>query len=233
MDDASGADRDSRASEADRDSRTSEADRDYDAWARAVMDGYEGVAEAYDARRDPGEELALVDDLVAECPPGARVLDAGCGAGRAVLEHLPDGFDAVGLDVSAAQLALARDRVPAAALARGDISRLPFADDAFDAVCSLHAIIHVPREHHERVFAEFARVVEPGGQLLVAVGNGAWEGDNDDWLDSGAAMRWSFHGSERNRALVRGDGFRIDDATVVSDGLDDGEWLFLRATLED
>ena len=209
-----------------------ESPRDHAEWVRSVMSGYDDVATAYDENRDPEAEVPFVESLAGELSEGARVLDAGCGGGRAVLETLSDRFELVGLDVSSEQLDLARERVPTAALARGDMARLPFAEDAFDALCSLHAIIHVPREHHEAVFTEFARVCRPGAELLVAVGNGAWEGENDDWLDSGAAMRWSFHGRERNRAFVRDAGFSITEEQVVGDELGGGEWLFVRGRLE-
>mgnify|MGYP000639708069 CR=1 FL=1 len=207
--------------------------RDLDAWAGAVMAGYDGVAEAYDADRDPAHEATLVESLAADLPDGARVLDAGCGGGRAVLEALAVEYDALGVDLSTEQLALARERAPAAALARGDLTRLPVADDAVDAVTAFHSVIHVPREHHERAFAEFARVLRPGGHLLLTTGVGEWEGDNDDWLDSGAPMQWSFHGRERSLELLDSAGFDVADEAVRDDELGGGEWLFVRARLRE
>ncbi|WP_135364099.1 class I SAM-dependent methyltransferase [Halosimplex halophilum] len=203
--------------------------RDLDEWASAVMAGYDGVAEAYDDDRDPAHETALVEALGADLPADARVLDAGCGGGRAVLEALAKDFETVGLDISPEQLALARERAPAAALARGDLTRLPVADGAVDAVTALHSVIHVPREHHERAFAEFARVLRPGGHLLLTTGVGEWEGRNDNWLDGGAAMQWSFHGRERSLELLDSAGFDVTEATVRDDELGGGEWLFVRA----
>jgi len=205
--------------------------RDLDEWASTVMSGYDGVAEAYDDDRDPTHEAALVESLAAALRDGARVLDAGCGGGRAVLETLADEYGAVGVDLSGEQLALARDRAPAASLARGDLTRLPVADGAVDAVTALHSVIHVPREHHERAFAEFARVLRPGGHLLLTTGVGDWEGRNDDWLDSGAAMQWSFHGRERSLELLDSVGFDVTESVVRDDELGGGEWLFVRARL--
>jgi len=207
--------------------------RDLDEWASAVMAGYDGVAEAYDDGRDPTHEATLVESLAAALTDGARVLDAGCGGGRAVLETLADEYEAVGVDLSVEQLALARERAPAAALARGDLTRLPVADDAVDAVTALHSVIHVPREHHERAFAEFARVLRPGGHLLLTTGVGDWEGRNGDWLDSGAAMQWSFHGRERSLELLGSVGFDVTEETVRDDELGGGEWLFVRARLRE
>lgn len=209
----------------------SDDERDHAHWARAVMDGYDVLAEDYDADRDPSADLPHVAALAADLPDGARVLDAGCGAGRAVLETLGD-YETLGLDLSASQLALAGERAPGAALVRGDLARLPLAADSVDAVTSLHAVIHVPRERHGATFAEFARVCRPGGRLLVTTGVGEWEGANDDWLGGGAEMRWSFHGRERSLDLLREAGFRVEDDAVVGDELGGGEWLFVRATRE-
>ncbi|WP_436928095.1 class I SAM-dependent methyltransferase [Halosimplex amylolyticum] len=207
--------------------------RDHDEWARAVMQGYDGVADAYDADREPAAELPFVESIAADLPDGARVLDAGCGGGRAVLETLGDEYEAVGVDVSSAQLALADERAPAARLVRGDLARLPVDDDAVDALTALHSVIHVPREHHEAVFREFARVLRPGGRLLLTTGVGEWEGETDDWLDSGAGMQWSFHGRERSLELLDEAGFAVEDDSVVDDELGGGEWLFVRARLRE
>lgn len=203
-----------------------------DDWARAVRDGYDDVAEAYDEDRNTAEEEPFVEALAADLDPGARLLDAGCGGGRGVLETLDGEYETVGLDLSRTQLALASERAASAALVGGDMTRLPFADDAFDALTSLHAVIHVPRDRHDRVFAEFARVCRPGARFLLALGNGAWEGKNGDWLDSGASMRWSFHGAEHNRDLIEDAGFTIDEEAVVGDELGGGDWRLFSGRLD-
>lgn len=201
---------------------------------RAVREGYDDLADAYLAQRDEGgRERELAAGFAADLPDGARVLDAGCGGGRPATAALAAaGHDVVGLDASGAMLRRARERVPAAGFLGGDLSRLPFDAGAFDGLLSYHAVIHVPREAHGRVFAEFARVLRPGGLLLVTVGTEPWEGTNPDWLDSGAAMRWSFHGRETNLRLLGEAGFAVESETVVGDELGGGEWLFVRARLE-
>ncbi len=91
--------------------------------------------------------------------------------------------------------------------------------DTFDAIVSLHAVIHVPRAEHAAVFAEFERVLEPGGRLLTALGNERWEGNNEDWLETGTEMAWSFHGRKRNRELLAEAGFSVTDVETVDDEL--------------
>src|SRR5688572_15864127 len=67
-------------------------------------------------------------------PVGARALDAGCGTGfqAALLQEL--GYATSGVDLSAGLLAVARRNLPALALARGDLTALPYRDARFDVV---------------------------------------------------------------------------------------------------
>lgn len=200
---------------------------------RTVRRGYDAIAEEYLAERSAGDrERELVEEFAAALPAGARVLDAGCGAGvPATAALLAAGHRVVGLDASREQLRLAGERVPAAARVQGDLAGLPFREEAFDGLVAYHSIIHVPREEHGRVLGEFARVLRPGGRLLVTTGVEPWEGTNPDWLDAGAEMVWSFHGRERSLELLTETGFDVEDEAVVGDEMGGGEWLFVRARL--
>ena len=86
---------------------------------RAVREGYDELAETYAARRSDDETLgvSLVEDLLADLPPDARLLDAGCGGGTPVLTRV--GERAVGLDFSGKQLDLATANAPASPLVQG------------------------------------------------------------------------------------------------------------------
>lgn len=203
----------------------------------AVREGYDALAETYAAQRSGDETLgtALLDDLLADLPDDARLLDAGCGQGTPVLARASADADAVGLDFSPAQIELATANAPDAALLRGDMGHLPFAADSFDAVTAFHSLIHVPLDDHQRVIDEFARVLRPGGRLLVSEGLTEWEGRNPDWLDSGAAMEWHIAGSEATREQLRTAGFTVLDQWAVDDTLADEEGAqkpFFLATLE-
>lgn len=95
---------------------------------------------------------------------GRRVLIAGIGTGLDV-PLLPAGHDYVGIDLTRAML----DRVPrghpAPTLVQGNAMHLPFCDDCFDAAI-MHLIIAVVSEP-ARCLAEAARVLKPGGRMLV------------------------------------------------------------------
>ncbi|NIB98800.1 class I SAM-dependent methyltransferase [Halobacterium sp. R2-5] len=196
------------------------------AFRNAVRRGYDALAADYDAVRDDADPPAVLVDALADTA-GGRLLDAGCGGGRGVLGPLGDSFDGVGLDISRAQLELAGERAPAAARVQGDMTRLPFAEDAFDAVTALHSVIHVPAAQHTDVYREFRRVLRDGGVAVVTAGTEAWEGENDDWLDSGEHMQWSFPAPEETEAALADAGFRIEDSEMKGSDAG-GSWRFYR-----
>lgn len=135
---------------------------------RAVRDGYGALADEYGKSRDP-PEVPLVESFLAELSDGSRLLDVGCGQGTPVLDRLPAGDDAVGIDFSTEQLRHARTATDAA-LVRADMTSLPVVDAGVDAVTALHSLVHVPVRQHPTVLAEFARVTRPGARLLLTAG---------------------------------------------------------------
>lgn len=202
----------------------------------AVRRGYDELAETYAADRvQDGRGRDVLERFRASLPATARVLDAGCGQGTPVLRELSAAAAAVGLDISRAQLELASENVPAASLAQGDIAALPFRDGAFDAVTAYHSLIHVPREQHQAVVDEFARVLDDGGRLLLSEGPEEWDGSNPDWLGTGVEMQWHIAGAEATRDHLQTAGFAVERESAVDDSLAEGEdarWTFFAARLE-
>ncbi|WP_435093247.1 class I SAM-dependent methyltransferase [Halorubrum sp. N11] len=203
----------------------------------AVRRGYDELAEAYAADRvEDGRGREVLSQFLDELPESARVLDAGCGQGTPVLRDLAASATAFGTDISRTQLELAADRVPEAGIAQGDMTALPFRDDAFDAVTAFHSLIHVPREQHQAVVDEFARVLAHGGRLLCSEGPDEWRGTNPDWLGTGVEMQWHIAGVEATRDHLRNAGFAVEREWRADDSLDDGDdaqWTFLSARLEE
>ena len=94
------------------------------------------------------------------------ILDAGCGTGNN-LAHLRRFGRTIGVDLSADALRLCRSRGVAAA--RGNLLALPFADGSFDAVTSFDVIYHRWVADDRVAVREIARVLRPGGLLLLRV----------------------------------------------------------------
>ena len=197
-------------------------------FVRLVQNGYDKIARAYLAWREQEPLLfrAELQDLAARLPPNAAVLDEGCGAGVPFTLWLSERFAVTGIDLSAEQIALARQRVPRATFLQQDMRALDplCAPHSFDAITCFYSLIHVPRDQHARVLANFNRVLKPRGYLLVITGNGDLNDDVDDFF--GAEMYWSHFDSATSlqtpalacgASVIREAGFQILWDKIVAD----------------
>lgn len=101
---------------------------------------------------------------------GERVLDAGCGTGVYLYELSRMGVHAVGLDQDRAMLDFAAMKAPGSMLVEGQLSPLPFKGGVFDKVLSVCALEFAPEP--DIAVREMARVLRPGGILLLGFLNG-------------------------------------------------------------
>jgi ubiquinone/menaquinone biosynthesis C-methylase UbiE/adenylate cyclase class IV len=132
-----------------------------------VSAGYRRWAPVYDGEANPliAVEQPAVRAVLETLPPG-RALDAACGTGRHARELVRLGHTVTGVDASPEMLGVARARVPEAEFVTGRLEALPFADGSFDAaVCAL-ALSHAA--DLRAPVAELARVVAPGGEIVVS-----------------------------------------------------------------
>src|SRR5262245_8095816 len=106
------------------------------------------------------------DMLRAFLAPGAgdRVVDLGCGSGRALLWNRDWSATTIGIDIAPFFAHEARRDVD---LLLGDLRRLPFADGAFTKAYSLDVLEHLSPEALRGMLKEAARVIAPGGELFV------------------------------------------------------------------
>ncbi|OZM71335.1 SAM-dependent methyltransferase [Amycolatopsis antarctica] len=98
----------------------------------------------------------------------APVADIGCGPGR-VSAHLDGlGVPVFGVDLSPGMVAQARKQYPALRFTEGSMTALDIEDGVLGGVLAWYSIIHVPDAELPKVFAEFHRVLAPGGYLQLA-----------------------------------------------------------------
>jgi len=96
--------------------------------------------------------------------PGDRVLDLGCGSGRAMIWNAGTGASMTGVDISPY---FAGESLARCDLILGDLRRLPLRDAVFDKAWSLDVFEHLSKDALRSVLAEANRVLKPGGRLFV------------------------------------------------------------------
>jgi ubiquinone/menaquinone biosynthesis C-methylase UbiE len=151
-----------------------------------------------------------------------RVLEVAVGTGRS-LPFYPPGVEIVGIDLSPRMLEQTRGRAAELGipieLHEGDAERLPFADGSFDTVVSELALCSIPRP--DVAIAEFARVLRPGGSLLLLDHVAStWPPVHAlQWLVERVTIRAAGeHFTRRQLPLVESAGLRIDESVRTKTG---------------
>ena len=186
-------------------------------YKKTVRDGYNAIADRYLAERTrDSEDVRLLADFMERLSANAKVLDAGCGAGIPISQMLSEHFEVTGVDFSEAQIELANKNVPGVKFLCEDMTKLGFPDDTFDGITSYYAIIHIPREAHQALLANFHRMLKPGGLALLCLGAEHLIDDvAEDYL--GTRMYWSHYDSETYLKMMEEIGFKIVWSKIVAD----------------
>ena len=135
------------------------------------------ISDQYDRQRQhpPGVSVRIGEFIAGLLPARAEVLELGIGTGRIAVPVVAAGCRVTGIDISAEMLGQLQSPSGEAAshprLVLGDISRLPFRNDCFDAVTAVHVLHLVPG--WEQALAGALRSLRPGGKLLLG----------RDWID--------------------------------------------------
>ncbi|MBF0631986.1 MAG: class I SAM-dependent methyltransferase [Magnetococcales bacterium] len=111
--------------------------------------------------------LARLQRLLPETTGGGRLLDVGCGLGY-LSEMLGRGYQCVGVDYDMASLE-ANQKREIGRMVRGRVDRLAFRDASFDLIVCSEVLEHLPQGLDAAVMKEMARVLKPGGRILITV----------------------------------------------------------------
>lgn len=196
---------------------------------RIVADGYDAMAERYLAwsgLRPSPTRLRYLATALEMIPPGSDVLELGCGAGLPMTRALAEGRRVTGIDISAAQIALARANVPNAAFVQADMTSLDLPAGSYDAVVAFYTFTHVPRDDHAGLLASIHRWLRPSGVLIATMGADDEPGAVEpDWL--GVDMYFSHFGARANVRLVQAAGFELVSTEIATEPEDRFDARFL------
>jgi len=189
----------------------------------ATPDAYDGWSARYD---DPDNGYFAMDEtellpMLDRLPAGVAV-DAACGTGRYAAHLAARRHEVHGFDTSPGRLALARQKMPDGHFGLADMAAMPMADGSADVVVNTLAMTHV--EDLGPVFAEAARLLRPGGHLVVSDVRGYYVGSDRTPLveetpagEIGYIRSWSHPTSSYLRAAIP-SGLRVRDCREIEVG---------------
>lgn len=190
---------------------------------------YDQLADTYAAGRHRFDTTPILERLAQRLPTGAWLLDVGCGAGEPTACYfLNQGCAVVGIDLSERMLTLARQRAPEADFRRMDMRQLDFPAESFDAITAVYSVFHLPRADHQALFAGFARVLQPGGVLLLTLATREYSGHDEfdgevEFL--GRRLPYSHDRPEAALNKLRAAGFAILDDRLLAIGGETFYWV--------
>jgi SAM-dependent methyltransferase len=181
---------------------------------------YDRIAEQYALHqsqpRQPSEELfsSFERSFISKVPSAGVIADLGCGPAFDGARFAAQGFNVVGLDLSAGMLSVASERLPGR-LIQGDLRALPLVIGQLDAIWNVASLLHVGEQDTPRVLREFRRVLRDHGTLALITARG--DGNRFEKVPYAQdEQRWFVYRSEqRLLGQLEHAGFQIDFSEQV------------------
>lgn len=175
-----------------------------------TSEAYDVVALSYaerflDELDDRPRERAMLERF-AEAVDGP-VVDLGCGPGQVGAFVRRTHRPVLGADLTPGMARLAAERLDAVTIA--DVRCLPFADASVGGVVAFYSLIHLAHAERPVAFAELARVLRPGGRLLVAAQEGEGTIVGDELVGHAVSLTYAFYAADDLRALAEAAGLVV------------------------
>jgi ubiquinone/menaquinone biosynthesis C-methylase UbiE len=183
---------------------------------------WDGIAPSYDKQIFIPERIQFASgrEWVCSRATGAT-LEVAIGTGRN-LAHYPPDVRITGIDLSPSMLNIARGRADELGveveLLEGDAENLPFPDASFDTVVCTLSLCTIP--NHARAIAEMARVLKPGGRLLLLdhIGSRWWPVWAGQWLIELLTSRVGEYQTRRPLPMLADAGLQVTESQQLKLG---------------
>jgi ubiquinone/menaquinone biosynthesis C-methylase UbiE len=193
-----------------------------DAVQNEIQKSYDRVADEY-ARHIFGElehkplDRELLTRFAAAVKGKGAVCDMGCGPGH-IARYLrdvggagSDHLDVFGLDLSAGMLEQARRLNPDITFRLGNMLALDLPDASLAGIAAFYAVVNLPRESLPQIFREMARVLHPGGLLLLGFHIGDETLHRDDWWERPINMDFHFLNPQSVKRDLEAAGLAVEE----------------------
>lgn len=136
-----------------------------------MSDFYRNNYQTYAARTFAVDPAGFLRPFLEVLPPGASLLDVGCGAGRDLLWFKKRGFKVTGFEKSPGLAGIARQNAGCEVI-EGDFETFDFSSFSFDAVLASAAFVHIPHERLPDVIANVGRALVENGFFYISLKKG-------------------------------------------------------------
>jgi ubiquinone/menaquinone biosynthesis C-methylase UbiE len=183
---------------------------------QSVRKSYDTVADEYARRifnelRDKPLDQKLVNRFTAEVIGRGEVCDMGCGPGHVARYRRDAGATVFGLDLSPGMLEQARQLNPDLSFMEGNMMALDLQDGRLAGIAAFYSIVNIPKESLTLVFQEMARVLQPGGVLLLAFHAGDEALHEDKLWGRPISMDFFLYQPSEIRRYIEAAGLAIED----------------------
>ena len=177
----------------------------------STKDSYNQSAAAYAEKTASFFQQKEMECFSSAFPPGGKILDLGCGAGRDAKQFSEMGFSVTGIDFSEELLALARQTAPEAVFQLQDLEDLSsFAPDSFDGVWANASLLHLEKARLPGVLVQINAVLKAGGSFFLSLKQGTGEGIVLDERYGGIPKFFAYYQPEEITAFLEDAGFAVN-----------------------
>jgi ubiquinone/menaquinone biosynthesis C-methylase UbiE len=170
-------------------------------------------ADNYQSRADLDELSSFMHHL----NPGSLVIDAGCAAGRDTKLLEQEGFQAIGIDISAGMIEQARERHPDLTFIQASMLRIPLGNNSVDGIWARASLVHMEtKKDTVDALHELFRVLIPGGTIFIRVkarsDNDIETGYEADSISGGRTRFFRYYTLDEIIGYAKESGFEIVEA---------------------
>ncbi|MEZ0223628.1 MAG: class I SAM-dependent methyltransferase [Alphaproteobacteria bacterium] len=174
---------------------------------KEVADGYETIAEWFDANRTKNlMEREYLSIILERAKKHGSVLDLGCGSGEPLAKYFIDhGFSVTGIDIAAKMIAICNERFPAQEWMVGDIRDFHL-NRTFDVILAFDSFFHIAPDAQRKMFPLFRDHAADGALLMFT--SGPKEGEVYGTME-GIDFYHASLDTEEYRTLLNSHGFEV------------------------
>ena len=164
---------------------------------QAIRESYDRIADEYakhissELERKPLDR-ELLTRFAAQTRGKGKVCDMGCGPGHVARFLHEAGAEVFGLDLSPEMIKEARRLNPEIEFREGNMLALDLPDGSLAGIAAFYAIVNLPRESMPQAFREMARVLKPGGLLLLSHHVGEQTVHREEWWERPVTLNFHF-----------------------------------------